>query len=301
MSIFEINKNIVKSIKAKDFPSEKALQNLIEGNIEEIFKCRFIATEYATGDEHGGRIDTLALSEDNNPVIIEYKIKEASDLIIQSFFYLHWLNDHKGEYTNAVYNKLGQNKVKIDWSHIRVLCIAPNFKKYDVAVKAMGNNIELWQYKLYDNNILLLEEVFRKEKKQISGKSKKVSNTSSELNMNYDFEYHSDMAKDPLKSLLNDLREYLLGIDASVNENPKKKYIAYTSTQNFACVVVMASCIKIYLKIDPGSVESIPKNGRDMRGVGHWGTGDFRLKISNENELEQAKEFIKLSFKNVGG
>ena len=55
------------------------------------FKCRLVAMEFSTGAQHAGRIDTLALSEDNNPVIIEYKTVESSDLITQSLFYLAWI------------------------------------------------------------------------------------------------------------------------------------------------------------------------------------------------------------------
>ena len=39
--------------------------------------------------QHAGRIDSLALSEEDNPVIIEYKKVESSELINQSLFYLH--------------------------------------------------------------------------------------------------------------------------------------------------------------------------------------------------------------------
>ena len=64
-------------------------------------RCRLVATEFSTGAQHAGRIDTLALSEDNNPVIIEYKNVESSDLITQSLFYLAWIHDHKGDFEIA--------------------------------------------------------------------------------------------------------------------------------------------------------------------------------------------------------
>src|SRR6202162_1194088 len=40
--------------------------------------CRLVATEFSTGARHGGRIDTPALSEENKPVIIEYKNTESA-------------------------------------------------------------------------------------------------------------------------------------------------------------------------------------------------------------------------------
>ncbi len=61
-------------IKQTKFTNEKELQSLVEKNLETIFNSRFVASEFSTGATHAGRIDSLALSEDNNPVIIEYKV-----------------------------------------------------------------------------------------------------------------------------------------------------------------------------------------------------------------------------------
>ena len=98
MAIFEIIDNKVTRIKPTEFKLEKDLQNLVEQNLEIFFNCRFIATEFSTGNLHSGRIDTLAISEDKNPVIIEYKKVPSSDLINQSLYYLHWITDHKGDF-----------------------------------------------------------------------------------------------------------------------------------------------------------------------------------------------------------
>jgi hypothetical protein len=123
-----------------------------------------VASEFSTGALHAGRIDSLALSSDNNPVIIEYKKVESSELINQSLFYLHWIQDHKGDFEIAVQRALG-NGVEVDWSDVRVICIAPNYKKYDLhAVRVMGANIELWKYRLFKNGSIYLEEVFQATK-----------------------------------------------------------------------------------------------------------------------------------------
>jgi len=144
MPLFAIQKSVLTPIENIVFENEKKLQNLIEANLHPVFNCRLVATEFPTGNNHAGRIDTLALSEDDNPVIIEYKTKESSELINQSLFYLHWIHDHRGDFQIAVNKGLGQG-VEVDWSEVRVICIAPNYKKYDLhAVQVMGANIELW-------------------------------------------------------------------------------------------------------------------------------------------------------------
>ncbi len=57
-----------------------------EIQVETVFSCRFVATEFSTWGQHAGRIDTLGLSEDGNPVIVEYKKVESSELINQSLY-----------------------------------------------------------------------------------------------------------------------------------------------------------------------------------------------------------------------
>src|SRR4030042_1173513 len=168
----------LKVVGKTNFNLEKDLHNLIEHNLETVFNCRFVASEFSTGQSHAGRIDTMALSEENKPVIIEYKRAESSELINQRLFYLQWIYDHKGDFEIAVQKQLGNN-VKVDWSDVRVICIAPNFRKYDLhAVQVMGANIELWSYRFFENSTLYLEEVFRKSyestgmgETSISGKS----------------------------------------------------------------------------------------------------------------------------------
>jgi RecB family endonuclease NucS len=116
--------NSLVSVEQTNFSVEKELQTLIEKNLATVFNCRFVASEFSTGALHAERIDSLALSEDNNPVIIEYKKVESCELINQSLFYLHWIQDHKGDFEIAVQRALG-NGIEVDWSDVRVICIAP--------------------------------------------------------------------------------------------------------------------------------------------------------------------------------
>src|SRR6266511_2282716 len=110
MPIFEISSNHLIPVEQTNFTLEKELQSLIEANLGPVFNCRFVASEFSTGLQHAGRIDTLAMSEDNNPVMIEYKKAESSELINQSLFYLHWIQDHRGDFEMAVRKQLG-NKI----------------------------------------------------------------------------------------------------------------------------------------------------------------------------------------------
>lgn len=219
MPLFEISGNNLIPVEHTNFSIEKELQSLIEKNLATVFNCRFVASEFSTGAVHAGRIDSLALSEDDNPVIIEYKKVESSELINQSLFYLHWIQDHKGDFEIAVQRTLGNN-IKVDWSDIRVICIAPNYKKYDLhAVQVMGANIELWKYRLFRNNSLYFEEVFQVAKSSVSiqvndknpvmveagKKAAQVRATAT-----YAFEEHLEGKQKAIQSLIHNIREYIL-------------------------------------------------------------------------------------------
>ena len=313
MVFFHINGNLLTLIRPTNFILEKDIQILIEKNLETVFNCKFVASEFPTGSEHAGRIDTLALSEDNNPVIIEYKKVESSELINQSLYYLSWIKDHRGDFQVAVNQSLGKN-VEIDWSDVRVICIAPGYKKYDIhAVKMMGANIELWQYRLFEDSTLYLEEIFRRSISLI-GEISTITNGKNPVMVaagkkaaltratgSYRFEEHIENINKDIKEIVLDLRDYILSIDEAVEETPKKFYVAYKVTQNFVCMETKKNKIILYLKIDPSEIKEMPKIARDVRNIGHYGTGDFELTIHNKEDAEFAHTYIKMAFERVGG
>jgi hypothetical protein len=50
MAIFEIDKGKARRVRLSEFKLEKDLQQLVENNLETIFNCRLIATEFSTGN-----------------------------------------------------------------------------------------------------------------------------------------------------------------------------------------------------------------------------------------------------------
>ena len=314
MAIFQINNGKAERIRLSGFSLEKDLQLVIEQNLETIFNCRFVATEFSTGNIHSGRIDSLALSEDNNPVIIEYKKTASSELINQSLYYLHWITDHKGDFQVAVNKALGAG-IEVDWSEVRVICLAPEYKKYDLhAVQMMGANIELWQYKLYENGILNIEETYRRtdpsspreDSFDEGGKNpvmvqagKKAAETRK--NGTYSIEQHLTVLAPKMEELFSEVRDYIVDLDNSVEETPKKNYITYKTSQNFACLETHKNKLNLFLKINPDEVSPMPKQGRDVRNIGHFGTGDFELTLQNSEDFKETKHLINNSLKNIGG
>lgn len=309
MPLFEISNNKLLPAEQKNFTLEKELQTLIEENLKETFNCRFVASEFSTGAQHAGRIDSLALSEENNPVIIEYKKVESSGLINQSLFYLHWIQDHKGDFEIAVQKNLGKD-ARVDWSDIRVICIAPNYKKYDLhAVQVMGANIELWRYRLFSNNSLYLEEILYPSKSASTISSLNKQSVVLEADKKaatvrvmptYSIEEHFKGKSEEMLGLMHYIREFIVGLDAAIEEVPKKFYIAYKSSQNIVCMEGKSRHVKLWVKLKPTDVQKPLKIYRDVSQIGHFGTGDVEFTVSTQAEFDDVKEYIKLAYNKVG-
>ena len=311
MPLFTVSKTSLEPVGQSKFPSEKAIQLLIERNLAAVFNCRLVATEFPTGAQHAGRIDTLALSEDNNPVIIEYKNVESSDLINQSLFYLAWLHDHRGDFQIAAQRSLGPN-VDVDWSDVRVICIAPNYRKYDLhAVRVMGANIELWTYRLFENGVLYIEEILQKSDSGVVGTGAVGKNpvmvaagkkaTATRATGSYTFDQHLDGRPDSMRQLAVSINDFIAGLDPAIEVAPKKFYVAYKTSQNIVCMEVKQQRVILYLKLDPKSTRGPKGISRDVTDVGHYGTGDFEISIKGPADFETAKPFIQMAYDRVGG
>lgn len=315
MPLFEITSQKLSVLMQSNFALEKNLQAIVERNLETVFNCRLVQSEFPTGVQHSGRIDTLALSEDDNPVIIEYKKVESSELVNQSLYYLAWLKDHKGDFERAVQKALG-NSIEVDWSEIRVICIAPNYKKYDLyAVQMMGANIELWAYHLFENRFLYLEKVLQtgysplaseEGQPEINGKNPVMVAAGKKAALTratgvYTFEEHFEGKSDEVKELAFAIQEFITGLDSAIQEVPKKNYIAYKISQNIVCMELQNQRVLLYLKLNPKEISNPPKISRDMTGKGHYGTGDFEISIKSIEDFEITKPYIVMAYQRLGG
>ena len=104
----------------------------------------------------------------------------------------------------------------------------------------MGADLELWTYRLFTNGSLYLEEVFQKSVAipSTSTTSGKELTTGPEscfvaedrgLHSRAAFHRETDVA---IKELAERVEEFLASLDPSMEEVPKKFYIAYKISQN---------------------------------------------------------------------
>jgi predicted transport protein len=296
IQLFKISGNEVYSIEGRSVAVEKSLQTLIEKNLEAFLGVRYLDSEYATGKTHRGRIDTLGIDENGCPVIIEYKRALNENVINQGLFYLDWLLDHKGEFTLLVQKRLGVNVAEeIAWSGARLLCIAGEFTRYDEhAVQQINRNIELIRYRRYGNELLLLELVNAttgdaQEPASSGGKNRYTESTITDK---------LAKANSDVKDRFESLKAFLLALGDDVQLKTLKHYFAFKRIKNFASVEVhpQTSKIVVFVRVDYDSVHFEEGFTRDVRNIGHFGTGDLEITIGSDDDLERAKPLIIKSY-----
>lgn len=273
---------------------EKALQTLIEKNLEVLLGVKFLSTEYFTGKTHAGRIDTLGLDENNCPVILEYKRSSNENVMNQGLFYLDWLMDHKAEFQLLALKHVDQEKAdSIDWSSPRLICVAADFTRYDAhAVQQIDRNIELIRYRQFGNEFLLLELVNTTPTKP-SGASK-TPKTKGPANSGTLYGAAAlTMAKPETRELFESLEGYIMSLGDDVQRKDLKLYIAFKRLRNFTTVEVYKDKLLLHVHLNPDDVELVEGFTRDVRNIGHWGTGDLEVWVRSRADLERAKPLIK--------
>ncbi len=296
----------VCEIQGSSLALEKSLQTLIEQNLETFLGVRFLASEFSTGREHGGRMDTLGIDENMCPVIIEYKRSSNMNVINQGLFYLDWLVTHRGDFEMLVLKQFGEDAAKtVEWSAPRLICIAGDFSKYDEhAIKQMNHNIELIRYVKFDNDLLLLEQVNAVSAPASSTVMSATNGTvaSDKPKQKYKtVSQYLESADDELRALFDSLKDHLEAIGDDVQFKPLRFYFAFKRIKNFACVEVKTQERKliVHVKINPDKIELQDGFTRDVRTIGHFGTGDLEITIRSTDDLEKAKPLFEKSYENA--
>jgi len=299
MALFFTQNEIAKKIPTVKVGLEKDIQKIFEKNLDEILNITFLATEYSTS--FGGRMDTVGIDNNGSPVIIEYKLSQNENVINQGLSYLRWLLDHKDAFETLV--RKTNVDTEIDWASPRVICVAESYNKFDLdTADLLPMNIELLRYRLYENNILLVEsetqrkvkistsEIFGKGEKQKSEFREKIQHTTDD---------HLKSANNNIKELFATLKESISTLDELIIEEPKSKYIAYKLTTNFCDVVVLKDALKIFLNIPSGNLNDPSGMARDLtkpKPIGHWGNGDYEVKLEKKEDIPDVMELIKQSY-----
>ncbi|MEU1906594.1 DUF5655 domain-containing protein [Streptomyces hygroscopicus] len=306
LKLFRVADGQAVEIPGSAVALERHLQTLIEQNMEAILGIRFLASEYATGSRHRGRIDSLGVDESGNPVIIEYKRSHGKAVITQALSYLSWLRDHRHEFESLVKKQLGDEAAgAVDWSNPRLVCIAGDFTSHDTnALDEIGRRIDLVSYRDFGGDLLALHLVASVTGSTVPSRTPtSLANTTvpsessggggSTVKSVRQFYNESPQS---LRDLYTDLDAILIS-HADVQKEFQLHYVAYRRIKNVATVrfQLRSHTLVVRLAVDPDTVELVEGFARDVRKIGCLGTGPLELRIRSQEDLTRASDLVRRS------
>lgn len=163
-------------------------------------------------------------------------------------------------------------------------------------MQQIDRNIELLRYRSYDEQFLVLELV-----NSTTSSSQTSSSTPPKAVKRGSTKGVSDyyaQAPQPLRDLCDSLEAFLLALGDDVSKKTLRFYYAFRRLKNFACVEVhpQTNTVLAYVKVDPDSIQLEEGFTRDVRQIGHFGTGDLEIRIKTADDLERAKHLLVRSY-----
>lgn len=274
------------------------MHTLTENNLEKIFGLRLVKSEFAL---QKFRIDTLAYDKEANAfVIIEYKRSKNYSVIDQGYAYLSLMLNNKSDFI-LEFNKNLNSSLKrndVDWSQSRVLFVSPTFTPYQrEAINFKDLPIELWQVKRYENQTVSFEQIIKSNNEEsintISKSNQTIRSVAREIKV-YTEKDHLQNVSDEVRELYTKVRMSILDLD-TIEIKPKKKYIAFVCSKNVIDIHPQRKALKIWINMRIGELEDPKQLGRDVSNTGHWGNGDYEIRITTDNELPYILTLIKQS------
>jgi predicted transport protein len=210
--------------------------------------------------------------------------------------------DHRKDFEWLVMERLGKDAAaKVDWSAPRLICIAGDFNRYDnYAVKQIQRNIELIRYRRYASDLLLLDLVAAMSAKPLPAASAMANGggAASGPKLNKPIAAVIQELDAGLVDRFEALRAFALALGDDVQEATLQLYVAFKRIKNFLCIEFRPTYgrILLFVKVDPTTIQLEPGFTRDVRNVGHFGTGDLEITLSSADDLARAEPLIRRSY-----
>ncbi len=182
MYLFSSKDKKISFFNEKPFKLEKEIQDLVESNTEEIFKIRFVSSEFSLD---GLRFDSVCFDEETKSfAIIEYKKNSSFSIIDQGFAYLSTMLSHKAdlilEYNENTGNILKKNDV--DWNQPRIIFISPSFTAHQkISTNFKDIPFELWEIKKFEGDLVSLNKIITSSKESVKGVSNSITKSADEI------------------------------------------------------------------------------------------------------------------------
>ena len=307
MKLFNPKSGNLDRIKIKPFKLEKEIQNLVESNVPSLFELEFIKSELSYGNF---RFDTLCFDKEiNSFVIIEYKKGTSYSVIDQGYTYLSLLLNNKSDFILEYNESLDRNikRNEVDWSQSKVIFISPQFSSYQRnSVNFKNLPFELWEITRYSNDLIGLNKISTDSDVDISSTVTNnndggiVKQVSKEI-IHYDEKYHLYKNKNRPESIIElyrRLKERILEIGDNIDVKFGKQTIGFKQNRIFTDLIIYNQGVGVVFNVKKGQLDDSLNLTEDLSEKGHWGNGDYRIWLNDDENLEYTISLVKQSYQN---
>lgn len=146
------------------------------------------------------------------------------------------------------------------------------------------------------HRLLVLPALSEELREAVPDRNSKIKPKSGKLIIT--FEDKIDAAPKDLRAIYDELSEKIHSLGGDVTAHAQKHYMAFRRNRNFASVQIynQKRVVRAYLNIDPDTIELNPEMMRDVRQIGHFGTGDLEITIKSKKDIEKISALIQTSY-----
>lgn len=299
MKLYNFEKKKVRPISVKPFKLEKEIQDIVEDNLMELFSLQLVRSEFPVKNF---RIDTLGFDPENKAfVIIEYKRQKNYSVVDQGYTYMSLMLNNKSDFI-LEYNERCDGSLKrddVDWSQSRVVFVSPQFSDYQTnSINFKNVPFELWEIKRFDNN--LLSFVHHKPTSTesimpiVGDQDDTVSEVTKQVKVVTEADHYNNTTEE-VKELYFELKDRIMNL-GEVEIVPRSAYVGFKRKTNFVDITVQKKNLWLWINMPKGKLDDPKKITRDVSIIGHYGNGDYDLKVSLDSDLDYIMFLIKQSY-----
>jgi predicted transport protein len=297
MKIYSLNNGNLIQVVENQFRLEREIQDLFESNLNTIMGLTFVKSEFTIKNK---RIDTLAFDEQAKAfIIIEVKRDKNMSVVDQGFSYLKLMLENKADFIVEYNERLNKNLQRndIDWGQTRVIFVSTSFTDNQIeATDFKDIAIELWEVKRYANETVAIIPIKKSKSaesiKPIAQQKPEYKAIAEEINV-YTEEALVAKGSDETKELYSKFRDAILNLADGIQVIPTKLYVAFRKDGNLVCMDIQKKQIRMWIGAKKGCLDDAKGLTRDVSNVGHWGTGDYEVSVSDDKNLEYIMSLIK--------
>ncbi len=298
MTLYVNNNGLLKEVSEKPFKLEREIQAIFEKNLYDVMSLTLVRSEFSIKNR---RIDTLAFDETTNAfIIIEYKRDKNISVIDQGFTYLGLMLENKADFIIEYSEQLKRNlkRDEVDWSQTRVVFVSTSFTDFQIeATNFKDIAIELWEVKQYSNGTVAIHELKKSKSaesiKPLAQRNKELKQVVDQIQV-YTEDQHLSEVSPEIGEWYEKFRNSILNLADGIELVPQKLYLAFKKDKsNIACLEFQKKRIKIWIGAKAGMLDDPKGIAIDVSSTGHYGTGDYELRIDSDADLEYIMSLIK--------